>query len=60
MIFNYWKASLVNLSDYDLFLLAKDVEARIGSHVAGGNPVNEYVQRQQALLELIQDELLRR
>jgi hypothetical protein len=57
---DYWKASLPQLSDMDLFNLAKDAESRIGSHVAGGNEIDEYVQRQQALLELILDELLRR
>ncbi|MFJ5713156.1 hypothetical protein [Neobacillus sp. NPDC093127] len=55
-----WKSSLPHLSYADLHALAKDAECRIGSHVAGGNPIDEYVQRQQALLELIQDELLRR
>jgi hypothetical protein len=54
---NYWKTSLPQLSDSQLYSLAKDAEARIGSHVAGGNPINEYVEKQQALLELIQDEL---
>lgn len=56
----YWKSALPNLSDLDLCNLAKDAEARIGSHVAGGNAIDDYVQRQQAILELIQDELLRR
>jgi hypothetical protein len=56
----YWKSCLPHLSDLELCNLAKDAEARIGSHVAGGNAIDEYVQRQQALLELIQDELLRR
>ncbi|SDM18202.1 hypothetical protein [Bacillus sp. OK048] len=57
---DYWKASLPQLSYADLITLVEDAERRIGSHVAGGNEINEYVQRQQALLELIQDELLRR
>lgn len=57
---DYWKASIPNIPTIGLIDLAKDAEARIGSHVAGGNPVNEYVERQQALLKLIQDELLRR
>jgi hypothetical protein len=59
-VIDYWKASIPYLSDADLLNLAKDAEARIGSHVAGGNDLDEYVQRQQALLELIQDELERR
>jgi len=55
-----WKSSLPHLSYADLITLVEDTERRIGSHVASGNPVEEYVQRQQALLELIKDELLRR
>jgi hypothetical protein len=57
---DYWKSSLPNLSTTSLIDLVRDAEARIGSHVAGGNPVTEYVEKQQALLELIQDELGRR
>ena len=57
---DYWKSCLPQLSDVDLLALTKDAEARIGSHLAGGNGHDEYVQRQQALLELIQDELERR
>jgi hypothetical protein len=57
---DYWKASLPQLSYLDLLNLVKDAEARIGSHVAGGNVIDEYVQRQQAILELIQEELGRR
>jgi hypothetical protein len=57
---DYWKDCLPHLSDTDLHVLVIDAERRIGSHVAGGNPIDEYVQRQQALLELIQEELLRR
>jgi hypothetical protein len=59
-VISYWKSSIKSLSDSQLFSLAKDVESRIGSHVAGGNAIDAYVQKQQALLELIQDELLRR
>jgi hypothetical protein len=57
---DYWKSSIPRLSDSDLYNLAKDAEIRIGSHIAGGNPIDEYLGKQQALLELIQDELLRR
>lgn len=57
---DYWKACLPHLADTDLVNLVHDTERRIGSHIAGGNQIDEYVQRQQALLELIQDELLRR
>lgn len=44
----------------DLHALAKDAEYRIGSHVAGGLPVDEYVEKQRHLLTLIQNELERR
>lgn len=49
----YWKTSLPQLSYADLISLVEDTERRIGSHVAGGNAIDEYVQKQQALLELI-------
>lgn len=57
---DYWKSCLRHLSDTDLHALAIEAERRIGSHIAGSNAIDEYVQRQQALLELIQDELLMR
>lgn len=56
----YWKSQIPSLSDKQLHIFARDAEQRIGSHVAGGNPIDEYVQKQQAFLELIQEELLRR
>jgi hypothetical protein len=55
-----WQRSIPNISTVGLLSLAKDAEYRIGSHVAGGNPVDEYVERQQALLSAIQDELNKR
>jgi hypothetical protein len=55
-----WQRSVPNISDERLMLLAKDAEYRIGSHVAGGNPVNKYVKRQQDLLTAIQEELGKR
>jgi hypothetical protein len=56
----YFKSRIPNVSKSDLLALAQDAERRIGSHLAGGNPLNEYVQRQIAILELIQEELERR
>ncbi|MGM7634184.1 hypothetical protein [Bacillus sp. Hm123] len=41
-------------------MLVEDVERRIGSHVAGGDPVDAYVQQQQYILGLVQEELKRR
>lgn len=60
MIISYWKSRIIDLSTVGLVALAKDAEMRIGSHVSGGNPVPEYVEKQQALLEIIQDELVSR
>lgn len=57
---DYWKSCIPNIPTDGLIDLAKDAEMRIGSHVAGSNPVPEYFERQQALLELIQEELERR
>lgn len=56
----FTKASFKQLSTKGLHLLAKDAESRIGSHVAGGNPVKEYVKNQRKLLEYIQAEIIRR
>jgi hypothetical protein len=55
-----WQSRIPQLSTYSLIQLAKDAEYRIGSHVAGGDPVPEYVERQQSLLTLIQEELVKR
>jgi hypothetical protein len=57
VIISYLKSRLPGISTSGLLTLAKDAESRIGSHVSGGNPVPEYVEKQQALLEIIQDEL---
>ena len=57
---DYWKSSIPNLSTESLIILVHDAESRIGSHVAGGDPVDEYVEKQRYLLSLIQDELSRR
>jgi hypothetical protein len=48
------------LSDDQLIALAKDAEQRIGSHVAGGMPSDEYVARQRSILSMVQDELGKR
>jgi hypothetical protein len=56
----YWKNCIPTMSTEALFFLATDAEMRIGSHVAGCNPLTEYVQRQIALLELLQVELEKR
>lgn len=38
----------------------EDAERRIGSHVAGGDPVEEHVDHQKYILDLVQEELKRR
>ncbi|MGE7606558.1 hypothetical protein ACQKML_08105 [Peribacillus frigoritolerans] len=53
----FWKSSLTNMEVADLHSLAKNAESRIGSHVAGGFPVDAYVEKQRNLLTLIQNEL---
>jgi hypothetical protein len=55
-----WQSQIPQLSTDSLIQLALDTEHRIGSHVAGGDPVKEYVESQQSLLTLIQDELVKR
>jgi hypothetical protein len=57
---NFWKSSVKRISDSGLYSLAKDAETRIGSYVAGGNLIDEYVKKQQALLTIIQEELASR
>lgn len=57
---NHWKTYIPLLQTNDLIALTRDAEARIGSHVAGGNPVKEYVEKQRTLLTLIQEELQKR
>jgi hypothetical protein len=55
-----WQSQIPHLSTESLIQLALDAEHRIGSHVAGGVPNSAYVERQQALLTLIQEELVKR
>jgi hypothetical protein len=49
-----------SLSTAGLMAMYEDVIYRIGSHVTGGNPVVEYVRKQEKILDLIQDELVKR
>jgi hypothetical protein len=55
-----WQSQIPLLSTTSLMQLALDAEHRIGSHVAGGDPVPEYVEKQQTLLTLIKEELYKR
>jgi hypothetical protein len=48
------------LSIDQLIALVKDVEQRLGSHVAGGMPNDEYVKRQRNILSMVQEELIKR
>ncbi|WP_338749834.1 hypothetical protein [Bacillus sp. FJAT-52991] len=54
------ESQIKSLSVAGLHLLAKDAERRIGSHVAGGDPVAAYVDHQKYILDLVQEELKRR
>ncbi|MCM3618715.1 hypothetical protein M3936_14080 [Sutcliffiella horikoshii] len=54
---NFVATSIKNLSSEGLYLLAKDAEQRIGSHVAGGITDENYVNQQRNILQLVQDEL---
>lgn len=60
MNISLWKSQITQVPNEGLHSLAKDAEYRIGSHVAGGFPNQDYVEKQQTLLSLIQEELLRR
>lgn len=57
---NFTKAALRQLSYGGLLELAKDAQYRIGSHIAGGYPVEEYIEKQRNLLDEIQNEFIRR
>ncbi len=57
---NYWKSVIPKLPIKDLLFLAKDLKHRIRSHTSGGHPVQPYVEKQQALLEIVQEELMER
>lgn len=57
---NFTKAALRQLSSGAMYELAKDAEYRIGSHIAGGDPTEEYIKQQRNLLDEIQEELKRR
>ncbi|MGC8229893.1 hypothetical protein ACP2W0_12855 [Pseudobacillus badius] len=54
------ESQIKSLSVQGLLLLVEDVERRIGSHVAGDDPVDEYVDHQKYILSLVQSELERR
>ncbi|OCA87311.1 DUF6877 family protein [Pseudobacillus wudalianchiensis] len=54
------ESQIKSLRTEGLLHLVEDVEKRIGSHVAGGDPVDEYVQQQRYILDLVQEELKRR
>lgn len=54
------ESQIKSLRTEGLILLVEDAERRIGSHVAGGDPVEEYVDHQKYILDLVQEELKRR
>ena len=54
------ESQIRSLSEEGLMLLVADVNHRIGSHVAGGDPVEKYMQQQRYILDLVQEEFRRR
>lgn len=48
---------LKNLDEQALYAVVKDCEARIGSHVVGGDPLDAYVEKQRSIIEAVQKEL---
>ncbi|KIL77798.1 hypothetical protein [Bacillus badius] len=54
------ESHIKSLSENGLMLLVEDAERRIGSHVACGDPVEEYVDHQKYIFSLVQPELERR
>ena len=54
------KAQLPSFTEDQLQIIANDAEKRINSHSEGGFYQPEYVQRQQSILDAIQEELGRR
>lgn len=57
---DFYRAAMPNLSDEQLLALVQDCEARVGSHVMGGNPDENYIEKQRAIVSLVQDEFARR
>ncbi|RJS60136.1 hypothetical protein [Bacillus sp. PK3_68] len=54
------ESQIKSLQTEGLLLLVEDAKRRIGSHVAGDDPVEEYMQHQRYILDLVQEELKRR
>ncbi|WP_338754262.1 hypothetical protein [Bacillus sp. FJAT-52991] len=54
------ESQIKSLSVEGLHLLVADAQYRIGSHIAGGDPVDVYVEQQRYILDLVQEELQRR
>ena len=52
--------SIPKLTDDQLMALVKDCESRIGSHVAGGDPNEQYVEHQKMIIGLVQEEFSNR
>lgn len=55
-----WEQSVKLIPTIGLLDLVRDAELRIGSHVAGGNQVDDYVERQRTLISIVQEELQKR
>lgn len=51
---------LENLSEDELRALGRDAAYRIGTHTAGGEPIESYINQQQEILRNVRAELERR
>ena len=48
------------LSEDELYMVYRDALQRIGSQVVSGDPVPEYIEKQEGILNIVQNELLER
>ncbi|WP_025727737.1 hypothetical protein [Heyndrickxia ginsengihumi] len=54
------ESQIKNLSAVQMMALYDDVIYRIGSHVIGGNPDVNYIRKQEKILNIIQDEFIKK
>jgi len=52
--------SVKRLSEDELYMVYRDALQRIGSQVVSGDPVPEYITKQEGILNVVQDELMER
>lgn len=56
----FWATQVKHLPYSSLHDLVQDAERRIGSHVAGGNINQDYIDKQESLMLIAQEEIIRR